>query len=271
MEFLILGHLLGDFYVQTDHIADKKKKSVWYLLLHCVLYMTGMYFVLAVATGNFVQALKITIIIGLSHMCVDIVKVKADSRMPQFEYIVFLLDQAIHIAILMLIFSFFRSCFQIENYFFVQVLDGISLSKMTAMLIAGLLCWKPAAVLISLVFKALPKTVEDENGEEPECDKEEEASKKRKKVKNAEKISAKCGNQEEVLRIGSWIGILEREIILLLGLLGQYGAIGFVLTAKSLARYKQLEEQAFAEKYLVGTLLSALIAILCVTMCSLIR
>lgn len=70
------------------------------------------------------------------------------------------------------------------------------------------------------------------------------------------------------MRIGSWIGILEREIILVLGLLGQYGAIGFVLTAKSLARHNQLNNQAFAEKYLVGTLLSAFVALLSVIMCT---
>lgn len=70
-------------------------------------------------------------------------------------------------------------------------------------------------------------------------------------------------------RIGSLIGILEREIILMLGLMQQFGAIGFVLTAKSLARYKQLEDKDFAEKYLVGTLLSAFIAIGCVILCNL--
>lgn len=34
------------------------------------------------------------------------------------------------------------------------------------------------------------------------------------------------------------------------------------MTAKSIARYKQLEDKNFAEKYLVGTLTSVLIAFL---------
>ena len=38
----------------------------------------------------------------------------------------------------------------------------------------------------------------------------------------------------------------------------------FVLTAKSVALYKQLEDKKFAEKYLVGTLFSATIAIACI-------
>ena len=41
-----------------------------------------------------------------------------------------------------------------------------------------------------------------------------------------------------------------------------YGSIALVLTAKSLARFKQLENKEFAEKYLVGTLISLVIALL---------
>lgn len=78
-------------------------------------------------------------------------------------------------------------------------------------------------------------------------------------------------DEDEVKKVGYFIGVLEREIIFILGLLGQYGAIGFVLTAKSLARYKQLEEKNFAEKYLVGTLISALAAIVCVAVCSFVK
>lgn len=73
--------------------------------------------------------------------------------------------------------------------------------------------------------------------------------------------------RKENARIGSWIGILEREIIFILGLLGQYGAIGFVIAAKSLARHSQLNEPAFAEKYLIGTLLSSFMALVCIMIC----
>lgn len=57
------------------------------------------------------------------------------------------------------------------------------------------------------------------------------------------------------------IGKLERLIIAMLVIYGEAGAIGFVLAAKSLARYKQFEDQDFTEKFLVGTLASAAIAI----------
>ncbi len=63
---------------------------------------------------------------------------------------------------------------------------------------------------------------------------------------------------------GRLIGILERLILLLLLTQNQYGAIGFVLTAKSIARYNKIAESPeFAESYLLGTLLSSLLAIIC--------
>ncbi|NLC26475.1 MAG: hypothetical protein GX777_07650 [Fastidiosipila sp.] len=62
---------------------------------------------------------------------------------------------------------------------------------------------------------------------------------------------------------GSLIGILERLIILIMLSQNQYAAIGFVLTAKSIARYSKLaENKIFAEYYLLGTLLSITAVIL---------
>lgn len=61
----------------------------------------------------------------------------------------------------------------------------------------------------------------------------------------------------EIKNGGAMIGIFERYIIFLLLFIGQYGAIGLVLTAKSIARYnKMTEDPQFAEYYLLGTLLS---------------
>ena len=58
------------------------------------------------------------------------------------------------------------------------------------------------------------------------------------------------------------IGVLERLIMLIFGFMNLYSAIGLVFTAKSLARFKNSRNGTFAEKYLVGTLLSMLIVIL---------
>lgn len=62
---------------------------------------------------------------------------------------------------------------------------------------------------------------------------------------------------------GAMIGILERTIIMLLLAVNQFAAIGFVLTAKSIARYNKIvEDPRFSEYYLLGTLSSVLLAVL---------
>ena len=59
---------------------------------------------------------------------------------------------------------------------------------------------------------------------------------------------------------GRVIGVLERIIMFTLILQNQFGAIGFVLGAKTLARFKDLDDRTFAEYFLVGTLASLIAA-----------
>jgi hypothetical protein len=60
---------------------------------------------------------------------------------------------------------------------------------------------------------------------------------------------------------GAMIGILERIFTLTLVLVGQYMALGLILTAKSIARFEDLKDRKFAEYYLIGTLSSMLFAV----------
>jgi hypothetical protein len=60
---------------------------------------------------------------------------------------------------------------------------------------------------------------------------------------------------------GRVIGILERVLLYAFVLQGQYGAIGFVLAAKAFTRFKALDDRPFAEYVLIGTLLSACLAL----------
>ncbi|MCD6322031.1 MAG: hypothetical protein J7L77_03285 [Clostridiales bacterium] len=64
------------------------------------------------------------------------------------------------------------------------------------------------------------------------------------------------------LQIGGLIGSMERILIVIFLLLGEYIAIGFVFTAKSITRYKRISiQKEFAEYYLLGTLYSLLAAL----------
>lgn len=62
-------------------------------------------------------------------------------------------------------------------------------------------------------------------------------------------------------RVGSTIGVLERLLVCVFILTGSEVAVGFVVAAKTLARFKQLDDREFAEYYLLGTLASVAVAI----------
>lgn len=61
---------------------------------------------------------------------------------------------------------------------------------------------------------------------------------------------------------GLLIGVLERALALTLVLIGQFGALGLILAAKALARFRALDDRDFAEYVLIGTLASVLLALL---------
>jgi hypothetical protein len=61
---------------------------------------------------------------------------------------------------------------------------------------------------------------------------------------------------------GLLIGVLERALALTLVLTNQFGALGLILAAKALARFRALDDRDFAEYVLIGTLASLLLALL---------
>jgi hypothetical protein len=61
--------------------------------------------------------------------------------------------------------------------------------------------------------------------------------------------------------VGATIGVLERLLIVTFVLTNATAAVGFVVAAKTIARFKQLDDRQFAEYYLLGTLGSVTVAI----------
>ena len=226
---LVIAHLIGDFYFQTNGMAKEKQSSFKILLLHCLIYTITIYITIYILTGQVIANLCMAAIIGLAHIFVDYIKMEYEKNHQKAKVILFILDQIIHISILYWAYLNFKTeiLLNLGTYGF----------NIVAIVISILICGKPAAIIISFVLDMLNSS-EQQN----------------------QSVSEKS---QSYLRVGSWIGILEREIILVLGILQEYEAIGFVLAAKSLARHKQLDKPDFAEKYLVGTLLSSLIALLC--------
>ena len=77
-----------------------------------------------------------------------------------------------------------------------------------------------------------------------------------------EPISKKDSARVDPERMGATIGVLERLLIVALMPGGGSAAVGFVVAAKTLARFKELDKKRFAERYLLGTMASVIVAML---------
>ena len=74
-----------------------------------------------------------------------------------------------------------------------------------------------------------------------------------------------------ILRGGAWIGVLERAAVAVSLLAGSADGLVVVLAVKGLGRYSELRAPAAAERFILGTLASALWAAACVGVAILLR
>ena len=228
---LISVHLLADFLFQTSTYSEKKRKILKPLLLHCLIYFIVFEIVLLTIL-QFKKAILVGMIISISHLLINFIKNKLEKYFPQrrLQIWIFSINQLIHFALLIGMYYIFNLENSVTNLYI--NLQGYENFKTIILYISVFsIIFEPASLFIRKLFtsissKTYPKT-----------------------------------NLEE-LKAGNIIGKLERTIIAILLLNNQFGVIGFVLTAKSIARFKQMENRDFAEKYLIGTLTSFLIVLI---------
>ena len=235
---LLIAHLLGDFVFQNSELVERKKVDSLALIKHSAIYAAFMFIAL-IMTQELKLAIVMGVIIGISHYAIDGQKNKITKNELGIkkDLIVFLIDQAIHIILLIIVAEYILDLYPAPNTLIGQIIDKYSypfVMESSVIILLYVLCAHPIGVIIKKVFLMW---------------------------------NARSKQQlliEEALGAGFVIGILERLVILTLGLLGEFGAVGLVLAAKGLARFEQLKDKDFAEKYLIGTLLSVLIALGCV-------
>lgn len=226
LKVLLIAHFLADFSFQTADMAEEKKQNQGFLLAHSCIYAAVMAAACFLVVSP-MYALLPAAIFAVSHFIIDECKCLLSRKWDSIW--LFLIDQAIHIAIIVLVWRFLY----LESVPSALMVWAQGISRANNFLAVTLILtvnWDPACVLVRKLFDELST--------------------------GAERIAF-----ADEPRAGRIIGKLERFIIVILMLTGQAAAIGFVLTAKSIARFKQFEAQGFAERYLVGTLASTAFAI----------
>jgi len=220
---LLLAHIVADFILQSTDIAEKKNQSWIRLLQHGVLIFISAL----ILSLNYVSMNLVILCAALSivHMSLDKFKVTALERIFKEEWKSLAVDQLLHlfsIPILMILTGF------LDYTNTVQWVKGVYGSQTTIIYLTGycLTIWGGAVFV--------------------------------KKFLNMFELE---GMDKGLIDAGRYIGILERIAITTLVIFNQYSAIGFILAAKSIARFKELDDRKFAEYYLIGTLMSSLFAL----------
>lgn len=215
------AHLLADFILQPQNLSDKKGVKIFsrYHLYHAII--VGALSYLCSFDAGFWKA---ALVIAFLHLLTDILKSWLSIKNVKKNY--FFTDQFMHIAALIAVTILYSKIFGIHFIIPVE-------TQIVAIVTGFLLCAKPANIIIKNIFDVFSIQIPGENDDEPAED-------------------------DSLPNAGKLIGITERFLGLALIIIGQYGAVGLIIAAKSILRFSNPKK---SEYVLVGTLLSFGIAI----------
>lgn len=283
---LIFSHYLADFVFQTNNLSyninyivinsveskpitrnktiTEKVKSK-YTYIHILIHLIVMFIHLGLIYGfnktafnSYVgtNILILIFLITIFHYIIDVFikgmfeimikKIKVE-RLESVSYIV---DQLLHILII------------VTLYLIVYKNNTNNLIEITKMY-QGSGLWSVYFYGIILIFQVyfvgylVDKIFIDIKTptQEKECLNNEVTS---NKTENKEKNDI---DQENSLNPGFLIGALERITMLIFLIVGMFQGVILVLTLKTFSRYKELHEKKFAEKFILGTMISILFSL----------
>ena len=233
---LLVAHVLGDFVFQTAAMVDGKKagRPTAFLRHGAVHLAAAMSVVLifvprALSTGRFYALLGL---LAALHLAADHLKERTLAAwLAERPRRGFVLDQCLHLASIFGVVALFAG--GVPSW--AKQLHALLLDNDEQVL------WVSAVYLTTifaggyLIRVALP---------DPPASGEE-------------------ASLEDEKRIGMYIGWLERFLVLTAVIAKSPTAVGLIVTAKSIVRFKRVERgDAFAEYFLLGTFLSLALALI---------
>ena len=237
--FFLLMHIICDFYLQPNRWVITKKKDTYRsleLYLHSLLHGIAVL-VPAIALGiDWRSTACLVAIVTISHFVIDLWKVTTPNG-EKLTY--FVIDQILHVSILVGI-SFHMA----DGVTINSVLQHENFSNGVTVVFAYLLILKPTSLVIGSILRKYP-------------------------ISNAGDNNTSVNG---LVAGGELIGYLERVLILTFTLVGSYAAVGFVLAAKSIFRFGELNksnDRSMTEYVLIGSLVSVVITTLIGTLMSL--
>jgi hypothetical protein len=256
----LLCHFIGDYYLQTEKMAQGKGRNFQKIQIHGVFYSIPFAALLLIdllydlsPIFNFLQFCFFILIIVVSHFVIDVGKGQIEYSLKQIvsnnknkmsddvknvdderkiEKMLYIADQFCHIGVLV----FFSVLLSADSTFFVSVFEDIYFGLKAALFVIIII--RPTNITFKRLFsKYQPQKTSNTDG-------------------------SSINENEPILGAGSVIGTLERLLMGIFVGIGQFAAVGLIMTAKSIARYDRISKNPqFAEYYLIGTLYSILVTV----------
>ena len=227
---LITGHVFADFLVQTRYVAETKLQKPAILLRHGLLTLVTHGVLVLPFLDRFVLAGLVGL--GLFHTLIDGLRgyLVRESRRP---LLLFFSDQALHIGSIVLLWRILLTVdVPLAEPHWLPLTRLPQLTTACLITAGYVFNGRGGTTIVRQVLEGFPLV-----------------------------LPGVQGGTSRIDNMGRTIGCLERYLIFTLVLIGEWGALGFVLAAKSIARFRELENQAFADYYLIGTLTSVVVAV----------
>jgi hypothetical protein len=236
---IYLAHLLTDFVLQSQELVEQKRRRKLraYAKHGIIHYVSAMALAGFLIPGAIVSWRVHLVIFGLTllHLLIDFAKLEFARRSNEFDGpLAYISDQILHLVSIL-----FAAWLIVPGARFAEMAQWIGYARnmpnkfLAVPVVYGAVLFG-GGYLIRVLTGSLAEGVK---GISPET----------------------AGTQLQ--NAGLYIGWLERFLVVTALLLHSPATVGFIFTAKSIARYPEFKSERFAEYFLIGTLLSISIAI----------
>lgn len=270
---LILAHLIADFFLQSDEMVREKLKNLKKHMMHHFVVLLPVTLLFWGVPFDFAKPLQFVVLPILfllgTHFLIDLLKIKLldqtsdQQNMKMLFY--FIMDQLLHFVMIIICCHLFYNLpiYRLLEKGIALLTENSSLSVLNSVLfifiIVILVTSVSGHIIRILLGTTLPAQLLSFEGRYAF-----------KNERREDRMNSAGGLVEEYnyftfnkhdLSRGKLIGYIERLLVIILTFYSAYPAIAFIVTAKSIARFKQMDDRNWAEYFLLGTLTSMLLGI----------
>ncbi|KPB06406.1 DUF3307 domain-containing protein [Bacillus sp. CHD6a] len=272
---LILAHLMADFYFQTEHMVKEKRKFLkLHLFHHAAIFLIPLLVIYFYQGKDLMREVLLpTILLVGIHGGIDYFKISIQEKTSKlvrknaWNLGLFIIDQLFHV-ITILVVCYFTLQVDLKTTFhsillLLHLKEGLRpeiglFEGLLFLIIMLILCTTVTGHLIRILLGSLTKHISLFEGKYTLKDLAVSSNSE----KNMSEEYTYMVMKHQDLSRGKVIGYLERLLVVALILMGSFSAVGFIVAAKSLTRFKQMDDRDWAEYFLLGTLTSFLFAII---------